>query len=538
MNLPQGLPLALSEAHELIRKQNACLNEQSHQLNEQSHQLNEQSTVITDQADEINYLKEQLRLAKMKLFARSSERFVDPDDPQYQLFDEMPVVETGVNDEDNQETEVSGHKRKRNRGKRASLPGILARVRVEHTLPESELIGPNGEQYEKIGEVISEQLEVIPAQVQVTVNVRFKYAVKGREELGILIAPVANQPIPKSIASASMLAHIAQSKYEYHLPLYRQERIWASLGIDIPRNSMCRWMMEIGKMLEPLNEVMFAQMKSHGHMHVDETPVTVLNKNTKGSHKGYMWVYANYHGVLYDYRPTRAGSGPMEMLNDYGGYIQTDRYSGYNGLFDSDKRISVACMAHARRKFTDIQKAYGKASNGICNHVLTKMQELYKIEKHAKKNNFSADDILQIRQSKAIPIVDDLHQYLLDKQNTVPPKSGLGKAIAYFLNHYQALRRYADSGIVSIDNNVAERAIKPFAVGRKNWLFCGNTAGAIAAANIYSLIEAVKMYNLKIFDYLKYVFEQLPNTHSQEDLIKLLPVHAQHYLPKMPTQPK
>jgi len=329
----------------------------------------------------------------------------------------------------------------------------------------------------------------LPAQVKVTTHVRAKYAVKGREELGVLIAPVANQPIPKSISSASMLARIAQSKYEYHLPLYRQERIRGSLGVDVPRNSMCRWMMQIGKLIEPLNKAMFAQMKSHGHIHVDEMPVTMLeNKNSKGSHTGYMWVYANQHGVLYDYRPTRSGSDPMEMLDDYGGYIQTDRYSGYNALFESDKRISIACLAHARRKFTDIQKAYGKSSKGICNHVLKKMQELYKIERHARENNFSADEIFQIRQEKAIPIVDDLHQYLLNKQNTVPPNSGLGKAMAYFLNHYQALRRYTDSGIVSIDNNVAERAIKPFAVGRKHWLFCSNTAGAIAAANIYSLI--------------------------------------------------
>jgi transposase len=209
VNLLQGLPPSLSKAHALIRQQHAY-------LNEQSHQLNEQSTVIEDQASEIIYLKEQLKLAKIKLFARSSERFVDPDDPQYQLFDEMPVVDTDVNDEDNEETEVSGHKRKRNRGKRASLPDILERDRVEHTLPESALIGPNGEQYEKIGEVVSEQLEIVPAQVRVTTHVRAKYAVKGREELGVLIAPVANQPIPKSIASASMLAHIAQSKYEYH----------------------------------------------------------------------------------------------------------------------------------------------------------------------------------------------------------------------------------------------------------------------------------------------------------------------------------
>ena len=286
MSLAQGLPLILSEAHDIIRDQHACLNEQSHQINEQSHQINEQShqineqshqineqsTLIGDQEKEINYLKEQLRLAKMKLFGRSSERFVDPDDPQYQLFDEMPAEDAEQNDgQDDDTTEVSKHKRKR--GKRSPLPDILERTRIEHTLPESSLFGPNGEKYEKIGEIVSEQLEIIPAQVKVTANVRFKYAVKGREELGVLIAPVANQPIPKSIASASMLAHIAQSKYEYHLPLYRQERIWASLGIDIPRNSMCRWMMKVGNMLEPLNKAMFSQMKSHGHMHVDETVV-------------------------------------------------------------------------------------------------------------------------------------------------------------------------------------------------------------------------------------------------------------------------
>lgn len=529
MNSPAIRPSDLASAHKLIMDQNC-------QLHEQGKNIDAQKKCIIDLKAQNAYLQEQLRLANLRRFARSSERFVDHNDPQGLLFDEdeLPIPE----EKDVEIQDIPAHQRKKRRGKRESLPEFLERIRVEHTLPESELIGPDGEQYTKIGEVTSEELQVIPMQMRVIVHARYQYAVKEREELGVKIAPMPKKAIPKSIASSSLLAHIVQAKFCHHLPLYRQEQIWQALDVSIPRNSMCRWIQKLGDLTEPLIAVMLKKMKQHGHIHVDETTVTLLkDKNKKEgnpSHLGYMWVYKNRHGTVFDYRACRSGKNPESILGDYKGYIQTDRYGGYNILFkEGSGRVSAGCMAHARRKFMEIAKLSKNKSTGISHYVISRMKVLYDIERLAKDKAMPSDELLKLRQSQAIPILDDLKKYLIDKEPTIPPRSGLHTAVCYFLRHFDALKRYTESPLVNIDNNPAERAIKPFAVGRKNWLFCGNEKGAIASANLYSLIESAKTYNLKIFDYLQYLFERLPNLKDENDLLNLLPVNAQHYLPKV-----
>ena len=350
------------------------------------------------------------------------------------------------------------------------------------------------------------------------------------------LAPIVGQPIPKSVASSSLLSHIATSKYCHHLPLYRQEQIWRSLDVHIARNSMCRWMIQVGELLSPLIAMQFKEMKRHGVMHADETPVSVLQESCKGdkpSHQGYMWVYVNEYGVIYDYRSGRGSACVMSMLGDYRGYVQSDGYAGYNELFRTGDRISVGCMAHARRKFVDVHKASGKVKSGVAWYVLKQMQKLYKLERSAKEGGLDEIEVYRMRQEEAVPILDKLHHYLLDKYPTIPPRGVLGKAIGYMLNQFDSIRRYTESGLLDIDNSVAERAIKPFAVGRKNWLFCGNSKGAVASANIYSMIESAKYYRLKVFEYLKYVLEALPQAKTEEQLRQLLPVNAQHYLPKI-----
>ena len=530
----EGLPTELPAAQQQILAQ-------SKQLTDQSKQLGEQSSCIKDLRNQVAYLKEQLVLANIRRFGRSSERYVDPDDPQGRLFDEAALPEQEAPEETPEAQTVAEHKR-RPRGKRAVLPDCLERVRVEHTLPDSALLGPDGEQYTKCAEVITEQLEVIPQQVRVIEHVRYQYAVKGREELGVKIAPMPKQPIPKSIASASLLAHVVQSKYCYHLPLYRQEQIWAELGVSIPRNSMCRWMQQLGELSQPLVEVMCARMKQHGHIHVDETPVKVLqeaNKSPdKSSHQGYMWVYHNPFGTVFNYCSSRSGKHVQDVLGDYQGYVQTDRYAGYNTLFQAESgRMSVACMAHARRKFMDVIKASKKNKRGVAQHAIKQIKLLYDIERVAQEKPLSDEALLLLRKAQAIPILDKLKAYLLSVQPNIPPHSALYKAVRYFIGHFDALKRYTQSPLARIDNNPAERAIKPFAVGRKNWLFCGNTRGAHASANLYTLIESAKQYHLKLFDYLMYVFEKLPQVKTEQDLEQLMPILAQHHLPKTKSAP-
>ena len=506
----------------------------------QESQIARYSEEVLKRDDLIRNLKEKLKLAMIRRFARAADSFVDPNAPKQDcLFDEAEFTTPLPEEEEAPEfVEVAAYPKKVVRGKRSPLPEELERVQVIYALSEAELIGPNGEQYIEIGREITEQLDVTPADVKVIQHIRIKYAVKGLEECGVKIAALPTAIIPKSIASAGLLAHVAESKYCHHLPLYRQEQIWKNLDVNLPRNTLCRWMMEVGEKISVLVEYLFAEMKQHPHIHADETPVTVLKDNNQSpdnpSHQGYMWVYSNHLGVVFDYQSSREGKWAEEMLGEFKGYVQTDAYSGYDRLFIGGARISVLCMGHARRKFTDIQKTAGKkVRSAVADHVVNLIAKLYHLESIAKKGRYTIEQIYEMRQEKAKPILLRLHAYLQEQYPQTPPKGLLGKAILYSLSHWEGLIRYLDDGILNIDNNPAERLMKPFAVGRKNWLFCGNTRGARAAANLYSLIQSAKLYDLKIFDYLKYVFEQLPTADTPKKLEQLLPVYAQANLPKV-----
>ena len=277
-------------------------------------QISQLTAVIDQQSKQIDSLtaqnemfKEHILLLTARLYGKSSEKFANPDDRQGWLFDESTDDAFDQIKEDQQESgteaHVPEHTRTKKRGKRAPLPAYLPRERVVHALPEDELTGPNGEQYVVIGEEISEQIDVIPQQIFVLQHVRLQYAVAEREELGIKIAALPKLALPKSNASSGLLAHITQAKFCHHLPLYRQEQIWKELGVNIPRNSMCRWLAELGEKVQPVVDEIFEQMKLLPYIQADETTVTVVNEKTetqKSSHNGYMWVYNNTVGTIYD----------------------------------------------------------------------------------------------------------------------------------------------------------------------------------------------------------------------------------------------
>ena len=517
---------------------------------DQAKKLQDKDSLLQSCYQVIADLNQQLKLAKARQFGRSADSFADPNAPtQDHLFDEAEILELmgdlaglvqtaaeAAASDDETKVQVPAHERTIHRGKRQPLPAYLARVETVYELSPEELIGPNGECFEPIGFETYEQLNVIPQEIYVLLHKRMKYAVKGLEELGVRTARMPFQIIPKSIASAGLLAHIAQAKYQHHLPLYRQEQIWKELEIDLPRASPSRWMLEVGQKLQPLIDLIFKSIKSTGYVHADETAVTVLKNKKSGvdSYKGYMWVYTNDQGSIYDFRTSRAGRHPQEMLSDFEGYLQVDGYAGYNAPCSNPKIIEVGCMAHVRRKFTDIQKAAGKGAKlPVVEQVLKQIQALYKIESEAKEHHLSPEEIYKIRQEQAKPILEKLHLYFQDIKPKTPPKGLLGKAITYALNHWMVVSRYIDDGRLDIDNNAAERCVKPFAVGRKNWLFSGTTESAKASGNIFSLIESAKIHDLKIFDYLSYVFEQLPMADTEEKLAELLPIRAKEHLPKI-----
>jgi hypothetical protein len=340
------------------------------------------------------------------------------------------------------------------------------------------------------------------------------------------------QPIPKSNASPGFLAHVMVSKFCDHLPLYRQEQILARGGIELSRAVLSQWVIKCGKLFQPLINLMQEQHLQYDIGYSDETPVQVLKEEgRKAESKSYMWVFAG--GVpdkfswIYQYEPARGSAIPLGFWEGFNGYIHVDGYAGYHSLENKLGIKLVNCMAHARRNFSEVAKL-SKKQGGVSNAVLAQIGKLYQIEKMLKESEASIDLIKNTRQEKSKPILDKLKIFLEENQKKTLPNSALGKAIAYMLNHWIGLTRYLEDGRIEIDNNRTERAIKPFATGRKNWLFCDSVRGADASANIYSLIETCKHHNINPYDYLKHTLAEINKCKTLEDYEKLLPYNFRH----------
>lgn len=482
--------------------------------------------IIASQQQQIDHLQEMLRLHRNELFGRKSEARVDAVNPnQLQLFTPNEAPEPIKPEE---KTPVKGHTRKK-RG-RKPLPEDLPRVEVVHDIPESEKQCACGATLSRIGEDVSEKLDYIPAKLQVIRNIRPKYACKcceGVEDEGptVKIAPVPLQLIPKSISSEGLLAHIAVSKFADALPLYRQEKMLARLGVDIPRATMANWMRLAAEQCQPLVELLIEEIRSGPLINMDESPFQVLNEpGRSNTSKSYIWVFCggplDAPVALYQYHPTRSGQLALDLLDGYQGYIQTDGYAGYDHLCKDPGIEHIGCMVHARRK-----KARGKQAKnkGLADEALDFIGELYQIEKHARENGLSYDQICELRDQKARPILDRFKTWLDTHHPQVPPKSLLGKAIQYTLNQWERLVGYLEAGFLKPDNNIAENTIRPFVLGRKNWLFAAGPKGAHASATMFSLIETAKANGIEPYQYLRYVLEKLPAAENVEGLRALLP---------------
>ena len=500
--------------------QSVARNEQLEADKHAVHQKNEQLKV------QVLTLTEQLNLALARRYAASSEK-LSPD--QISLFDEAEldceVLDTVVDtSSDDEEITVAAHQRKK-RG-RKPLPDHLPRVDVVHELAEDERrCEHDGRLLAEIGEVISEQLDIIPAKIQVTRHIRKKYACDCGQ--CIKTAPLPAQPIPKSMASPGLLAHITVSKYQDALPLYRQETILQRIGVDIPRATLANWMIRAGHLVQPLINLMQDRLLSHDIMQMDETTVQVLKESgKKAQSKSYLWLQRGGPPenpvVLYHYDPGRGAGVAKRLLEGFAGYLQTDGYDGYNAVVANNHLIHVGCMAHARRRFSEAVKAQGKnRKRGKAHRGLTLIQKLYRVEKQARK--LSPEKRYAHRQRHAQPVLDEMRLWLDQSLPQVPPSSATGKALHYLHNEWPKLVRYLDDGRLEIDNNAAENAIRPFVVGRKNWLFSASVKGATASANLYSLIETAKANGLEPYAYLRYLFAELPKAGTVDAIEALLP---------------
>ena len=464
-------------------------------------------------------LQEQLNLALARRYAASSEK-ISPD--QYRLFDEAEADTEAEPEAD--EITVPAHTRKK--GGRRKLPESLPRVEVVHELSGEELICPHdGAVLTEVGEKTSEQLDIVPAKIQVIRHIRKQYACGCGQ--CIKTAALPKQPIPKSMASPGLLAHITVSKYQDALPLYRQETILRRIGVDIPRATLANWMIQAGMLIQPLINLMRDRLWDYDIVQMDETPVQVLRESGKRAQsKSYIWVQRggppDQPVVLYDYDPGRGAGVPKRLLEGFKGYLQTDGYDGYNAVVAVNALTHVGCMAHARRRFNDAVKAQGRnRKRGQAHRGLSLIRKLYRIEQQARK--LTPQERHARRQKYAWPILEETRSWLDDALPQVAPSSATGKALNYLHNEWEQLTRYLDDGRLEIDNNGAENAIRPFVLGRKNWLFSASVKGVKASANLYSLIETAKANGVEPYAYLRQVFTELPMTETVEQIEALLP---------------
>ncbi|MGJ8694603.1 MAG: IS66 family transposase [Thalassotalea sp.] len=476
--------------------------------------LAEKEALIAKQAARLMFLEEQFRLAQQQRFGASSEGHPAQGD----LFNEAEA-ELDVALEAS-ETIVTTVKKKPVRKK---LPSDLPRETIIHDI-DDKTCTCCGNNLHQMGEERSEKLEFIPAQVKVIEHVRLKYSCRSCEKQStstkIQLAPMPASPIPKGIATATLLSQIITSKYQYALPLYRQESLFKQYSIELSRKTMADWMIKSGDLFTPLYQRLQAILLQQDVIQADETTLKVINEDKV---KSYMWLYCTGTDspnntttpniVLYDYQSGRAGQCAVDYLQGFTGYLQVDGYAGY----EKTAATLVGCWAHARRKFIEAQTTQPKGKTGKADIALSMIQKLYRLEISLKDK--PADDKYQQRQEKAKPLLEQFHQWL-EKAN-VPPKTALGKAIQYCKNQWHKLIRYIDDGNLSIDNNRAERAIKPFVIGRKNWLFSKTANGANASAILYSIIETARANGLTPFDYVTHCLEQLSDQNA--DIETLLP---------------
>lgn len=469
---------------------------------------------------------EKWQLALRQRFAASSEGYQG----QGELFNEAEEQLTPSEEEVAAEETIT-YTRKKTR--RPSLAAELPREEVLHDLDEADKVCDDcGNDLHRMGEEVSEKLEFIPATVKVIRHIRPKYSCRCCEQKAtqttIKIAPVPASILPKSIATPTLLAQIITAKYQFGLPLYRQEALFKSFGIELHRQTMSRWLIKLGLQLEPLYERMHELLLKQPALWSDDTPVKVLDVDKT---QCTMWVYGCGGDkpipignspplpniVLYDYQDSRGGVHPNHFLSGYTGLLQVDGYAGYH----KTQATLAGCWAHARRKFMDAKAVQPKGKTGRADQALNLIQKLYGVEKQLSQA--TAKEKQTLRQAEAVPIMQQLKAWLDKTAQQVPPKSTIGAAVHYTLNQWDKLQVYLEQGEAAIDNNRAERAIKPFVIGRKNWLFSNTRSGARASALLYSLIETAKANGIQPSIYLTALFEQLPHCKANDSLNHLLP---------------
>lgn len=465
---------------------------------------------------QVNWFKEQFKLAKHRQFGPSSEKMSALSQTEL-LFNEAEATLDSTPAEAEPKT-ISYTRKPKSTGHREEMLADLPTEVIEYKLPEDEqTCSQCGGHLHEMSTQVREEIEFIPAQVKVVRHIQSVYGCRNCEKneinVPIVTAPAPKALIPKSLASPSAIAYVMSQKYVEAMPLYRQEKHFERMGINLPRTMFSNWVVKGGEMLEPIYNRMHELLLGLDILHADETPLQVLKEPGRAAQeKSYLWLYrSGRYGppiVCYDYQEGRGGKYPMRFLSDFAGLLHADGWHAYDDL---KKVILIGCWSHARRKFVDalavVPEKYRNDPTLLANVAIAKIKRLYRIE--GIFHDVTPARRLAARQRLSKPVVDGFKAWMDKELPLVLPQSLLGKAFTYCKNQWSKLIRFLDDGRLEIDNNRAERSIKPFVIGRKNWLFANTPRGAKTSALIYSIVETAKENGLNPFDYLKYLFERI-----------------------------
>ncbi len=515
--------LGVSELLAALAEKDQLLEEKDDLLQVHQKHLNDNASVILAQSKRISLLEEYLRLATVQKFGASSEKLAFQSD----LFDEAEI-EAALSELEEQLPEedwVRHQKKKRKRG----FSDKLLRVQIHLTLTDEEKEGAAKTFFTKV----KEELEFIPAQLKVLEYWQEKAVFNRDGEDVIVTAQRPAHPLGKCFASTPLLAYIIASKYADGLPLYRLEGMLKRHGGEISRANMAHWIIRLQDVFQPLINLIREVQLEGTYLQADETRIQVLKEAGKTAQSDkWMWVIRggppDRPSVLFEYDPSRAGAVAERLLDGFGGVLQADGYSGYSNVCQAAGITRIGCFDHARRKFVEASRAaqtqgtQKKAGQPTKADVaLSQIRKLYAIEKSIK--DLDCDKKKQARQALSVPVLDDLRKWLEKNVSRVPRDSLTHKAMTYTLNQWEYLIGYCEDGQLHISNALAENAIRPFAVGRRAWLFADTSHGARASATCYSLVESAKANNLEPYAYLQHVLAHIAAADTVEKLEALLP---------------
>ena len=543
--------LHIAEQQQELKSKDAVISEKDLKISTQISLLNQKNKELEAEKKE----KEELRMEYLRLQEELSSllthRFCshsEKADKQPLLFDfededlipsDSETAETVAGEGPYREIKVREYIR-RKCGRKA-IDDSTPTKQIYHDIPEEEKVCACGCRLKKVGENSTKRLRIIPAKMYAIEDIYPKYACPNCEGSGdednpvFRQAPAAKYFIPKSIATNELLAYVMTNKFCEHMPFYRQEKAFERRCITVTRADMSNWQEQIYERLKPLDSLIMEHIKTGTTMNMDETTVRVLkyknrteNENRK---KSYVWLGIggpkNKKAVIYRYYESRNAKFIKPFINGFKGWLQTDEYPGYETalkehslLYPDDKIIHVACLAHVRRKFFDAS-LNGKSPGA--GKAVKYIQLIYKKEEELIEMNLSPEELVSKRKELIKPVFDEFHEWLLEMEPKVPPTLKFGRAINYALSSWQHLLNYLDCPDLFVDNSIAERSIKPFVIGRKNWLFSGSEKGAESSCFLFTLIENAKYYHLDPYEYLRCVFDQSVNCQTKKDFEKLLP---------------